>query len=120
MQLRREGHAFLVDQAKLRRTTTYTEMEAVLVRRTGLPGFDFALENERAAMGQLLGDITEQTFPTTNVMISALVAYLNENDAGPGFYTLAKKLKKLPGNTTQQQKWEFWVTEVQRVHDYYA
>lgn len=69
---------------------------------------------------ELLGLIVTRNFPTTNLMISALVAYLGANDAGPGFYKLAKKLGLLSSNASRNERWEFWVTEVGIVHDYYA
>jgi hypothetical protein len=36
------GEAFLVERARLARLTFYTELNATLIRRTGLPGFDFS------------------------------------------------------------------------------
>jgi hypothetical protein len=61
---------------RLRKLTSYTELNATLVRRTGLPGFDFSRADERAAMGHLLYLIVELNRPETNLMISALVSYL--------------------------------------------
>lgn len=71
--------------------TSYTEMNVTLARRTGLRSFDFDRADERAAIGNLLGLIVERNRPTTNLMISALVNYLDQNDAGPGFYALAQQ-----------------------------
>jgi hypothetical protein len=118
-RLRETGEGFLIERARLGRDTSYTEMNTVLVGRTGLAGFDFDLERDRAAMGHLLGLIVKQNRPVTERMISALVLYLNENDAGPGFYALARELHELRKGATKQQKWEFWVAEVGLVHDYY-
>ncbi len=114
------GLDFLVEVARRERTTSYTELNAVLVRRTGLWGFDFEQESERAAMGHLLGEIVARNRPSTDLMISALVLYLNENDAGRGFYSLAEDLGVLPRNSSRQAMWDFWVTEVARVHDYFG
>src|SRR5690349_18377835 len=86
-QLTDAGLKFLVERAQLHKVTTYTEMNSVLARRTGLPGFDFEQADERAAMGYLLGLIVERDYPKSGFMISALVHYLGANDAGPGFYT---------------------------------
>ena len=77
------GLAFLVERARLEKTTTYMELDATLRRRTGIRGFDFEQDSERAAMGHLLGLIVERNRPTTGLLISALVQYLNTNDAGP-------------------------------------
>ena len=35
------GTTFLIERAHLRKTTSYTELNATLERRIGLPGFDF-------------------------------------------------------------------------------
>lgn len=118
-QLVDTGLAFLIERARLQKDTSYTEFNAVLQRRTGLPGFDFEQESERAAMGQLLGLIVGQNEPTAHLVISALVLYLNDNDAGPGFYALAQQLGYLSRQTTKQQKWEFWVEHVAAVHAHY-
>ena len=91
-RLAETGLAFLIERARLKKMTTYTELNATLCRRTGLRGFDFEQEKERAAMGHLLGLIVDRNHPTTTLMISALVQYLNANDAGPGFYALAVEL----------------------------
>ena len=46
-----EALRFLVERARLRKITTYTEMNATLARRTGARPFDFGHDGERAAMG---------------------------------------------------------------------
>ncbi len=119
-ELAREGLAFLIERARLATLTTYTEMNATLVRRTGLPGFDFSRADERAAMGHLLYLIVELNRPVTNVMISALVSYLDGNDAGSGFYKYAQDLGMLSRTASPQQKLEFWVSQVKAIHEYYA
>jgi hypothetical protein len=116
----RAGLAFLVEQAKLNRYTTYTELDAVLVRRTGLRGFDFNRDDDRAAMGHLLGAIVDATFPRTGLMISAIVLYLNENNAGTGFYALAKDLGLLPPHASETEKEEFWVSQVKAVYKHFG
>jgi hypothetical protein len=42
-ELARVGLDFLVERARLGKLTSYTELNATLVRRTGLPGFDFSV-----------------------------------------------------------------------------
>lgn len=109
------GHRFLKGVASQGKTTSYTEMNAVLQRRTGLRGFDFSQEKERAAMGYLLGrivDLDQIDHPT--LMISSLVVYLNANDAGTGFYNLARQ-KGLLGKGDSKE--EFWIRQVQASHD---
>ena len=119
-QLTRVGLEFLVERARLRKLTSYTELSATLVRRTGLPGFDFSRADERAAMGHLLYLAVELNRPETNLMISALVSYLGANDAGSGFYSFAQDLGMLPRKSSSTQKLEFWAGQVKALHDYYS
>src|SRR6266545_3723998 len=115
-RLAEAGLDFLIDRARRKRTTSYTELNAVLVRRTGITGFDFERADERAAMGHLLGLIVDRIYPDTRLMISALVQYLDANDAGPGFYTYAKQLGLLAQGASRQQQWEFWIEHVAALH----
>jgi len=119
-RLTEAGRAFLIGRARLRRVTSYTELNAIVARRTGMTGFDFSHPDERAAMGHLLGLIVEQDFPRTGLMLSALVHYLDVNDAGPGFYHLATQLGLLPGGASARLKEEFWIRQVNAVHDHYS
>jgi hypothetical protein len=89
------GWEFLNAKARLERTTSYTEMNTVLARRTGVREFDFDLDGERRAMGELLGQLSERSFAQAGLLISVLVQYLHANDAGPGFYELAQRKKLL-------------------------
>ena len=119
-QLADAGLAFLIERARLEKLTSYTELNATLQRRTGLPGFDFGRPDERAAMGHLLYLIVERNRPTTKLMISALVTYLDANDAGTGFYAFAQDLGELPRNASAQTKMEFWVGQVQKLYQHYS
>ncbi|MEW1751128.1 hypothetical protein ACIQU1_12445 [Streptomyces angustmyceticus] len=51
------------------------------------------------------------------VMLSALVNYLSANDAGPGFYQLAKELQLLPLSASADEKFGFWVEQVKRLYE---
>lgn len=111
------GWEFLVSQARLQRTSSYTEMNTVLARRTGVREFDFDLDGERHAMGgELLRHLSERSFGQARLLISVLVQYLNANDAGPGFYELAQRKKLLGPHPSQDDKLVFWVRHVQAVH----
>ncbi|GAB3169149.1 hypothetical protein FHX75_12661 [Micromonospora palomenae] len=114
------GLDFLIERARIGDPTTYTELNATLVHRTGIPGFNFDREDERAAIGRLLGMIVERNYPTTGLMISALVRYLDANDAGPGFYALATQLGLLGRNPSKSAKMEFWVAQLRALHQYYS
>jgi hypothetical protein len=114
------GLEFLVERAKLRKVTSYTEVNATLTRRTGARLFDFKQDGERHAMGALLETIGERNRPETGVMITALVNYLDENDAGPGFYSYAQGIGFLRKGATADERLEFWASQVSAVHDHYA
>jgi hypothetical protein len=86
------GVAFLIERARFRKVTSYTELNATLARRTGARQFDFEQDGERRAMGALLEAIGERSRPESGVMITALVNYLDQNDAGPGFYAYAHRI----------------------------
>jgi hypothetical protein len=115
------GWEFLVSLARLQRTTSYTEMNTVLSRRIGIREFGFGLDGERRAngerraMGELLGQLSERSFAQAGLLISVLVQYLNANDAGPGFYELARRKKLLSPRSSEDQKLTFWVGHVNAV-----
>jgi hypothetical protein len=70
-------------------------------------------------MGELLGTITDLERPSSGHMISAIVIYLNENDAGSGFYKLAELNGDLPEGSTKDRRLSFWANEVKAIHDDY-
>jgi hypothetical protein len=72
------GWEFLLSQARLGRTTSYTEMNTVLARRPGIGESGFDLDGERHAMGELLGQLSERSFSQARLLISVLVQYLSE------------------------------------------
>src|SRR5262249_21250007 len=74
--------------------------------------FDFDLDDERHAMGELLGQLSEQSFAQAGLLISVLVQYLNANDAGAGFYELALRKRLLRPRASQDEKLIFWVGHV--------
>lgn len=118
-ELTTQAVRFLSEQARLERLTSYTELNTVLARRTGYSPFDFGSDRDRAAMGQLLGDCVDRTFPEINAMISSIVIYLNANDAGPGFYRLAVQKGLLSPKPSVYARDAFWSSQVRAVHDYY-
>ena len=111
--------AILQDQAQLRRITSYSDVNSALARRGHRP-FDFAIQSDRTAMGAALGDVVHRTIGDTRVMLSAIVAYIDRNDAGPGFYNLAVQLGLLPNTATADDKLVFWSGQVVKVHELYA
>ncbi|MFI1933899.1 hypothetical protein [Streptomyces sp. NPDC020330] len=115
------GRGFLVERAKLGKLTSYTELSVTLAKRTGCRAFDFDRADERAAVGHLLGLIVERDQEITPSdppgMLSALVNYLGANDAGSGFYQLAKDLRLLSMSASADEKFEFWITQVKRLYE---
>ncbi|TDC30549.1 hypothetical protein E1261_13155 [Kribbella albertanoniae] len=83
-----------------------------MAQRTGLRRFDFDQQPERAAIGQLLGEIVDNTRGNSGVMLSALVQYLGANDAGPGFYKLAVQLGLLEKHASAATRDRFWIEQV--------
>ncbi|MDB1086448.1 hypothetical protein PJ985_02525 [Streptomyces sp. ACA25] len=120
-QLVHTGHGFLVERATLGKLTSYTELNVTLARRTGCRPFDFGRADERAAMGRLLRLIVErdqEIAPSDPpVMLSSLVNYLGANDAGSGFYQLAKELQLLPMSASADEKFGFWVKQVKQLYE---
>lgn len=52
-------------------------------------------------------------------MLSAIVIYLNENDAGPGFYRFAAAMGLLRPAASKDQRLDFWLRQVHLVHNHY-
>lgn len=110
---------FLAEQARLQRLTSYTELNTVLGQRTGVRTFDFDKDSERAAMGALLGEVTQARLAQAGGLVSAIVIYLNENDAGPGFYRMAAALGLIGPRATADQRLTFWAEQVKIIHEHY-
>src|SRR4051812_25748744 len=114
-----DTQAYLEAQARLRRVTSYSDVNTALVAAGHKP-FDFSLQSDRNAVGAVLGDVVHRTVGDTGAMLSAIVAYIDRNDAGPGFYNLAVTLGLLPNTATADDKLVFWSSQVGKVHDLYA
>lgn len=106
--------------AKLRRDTNYTALNHEICRATGQSAFDFANAADRAAMGELLGDVVDATFDEHEVMLSALVMYIDQNRPGPGFYHLAASRGLLDADATPTQKEKVWIEQFNRAIDAYG
>jgi hypothetical protein len=113
-------NAFLAERAQLGRTTSYTELNTVLHGPIGARPFDFAKDSERAAMGALLGAVAQEQLPVVGALVSSIVLYLNDNDAGSGFYRLAIDLNLLTPKPTPDQRLAFWAGQVKATYEYYA
>lgn len=114
----RVGWAVLLDTAQNGDLTTYGELNAALAEGTGQQPWDFSTGLGRAAMGELLGRLSDKSFAESGLMISALCKFLHENDAGSGFYGKAAQLGLISEKMSRQAKWEFWVTHVAKVQEW--
>lgn len=117
---------FLKDQAAERPgdaahdpTVSYSEANEELAARTGQPRFDFGQQTGRAAMGYLLGRISRnRSWPASRLLISALVRYQGEADAGPGFFNLAREMGLIQHTLPDLDRLEFWIHHVRQVQAY--
>lgn len=104
----------------MRRTTSYTELNSVLHQRTDSRPFNFGKDSERAAMGALLREVARENLPEMGALVSSIVLYLNENDAGTGSTALQRLWALLTPKPTPDQKLVFWTNQVKATYDYYA
>ncbi len=105
---------YLIAVARGRGLTTYTELSTQLVDRTGYTRFDYGLPRDQAAVGALLGEVTDRTLEEIGAMLSSLVVQKSTGDPGEGFYRFARKLGYLrPG----AEKFEFFQSQVALVHE---
>ena len=118
------GWDFLITRAKRPGDprTNYTEVNEILAERTGQPMWNFNLEHDRAAMGELLGRLVDRSYietkdqPSGRLMISAIVMFLNENGVGGGFYRKAASLGLIASERmSADAKFDFWVRQMTAV-----
>jgi hypothetical protein len=75
----------------------------------------------RPAWLVLQGTQAGRAFGRRVTLISALVIYLDGNEAGSGFYKLAQDLGELPpGRLSAHVKDQFWTRQVRRLFEYYG
>lgn len=112
---------FLSERARLERQTSYTEVNAVVSRRWDLAPLDFDNPRDRSAMSHMLREVVIrfQQQSGTNLMLTSIVIYLNENGPGAGFYALAVELGLLRRGATADQQLEFWIERVTAVFDHF-
>ena len=73
------------------------------------------LPQDRSRIADILDDISRSEHGSVRPLLSAVVIRIDTNIPGQGFFNLAKSLS-LPGADDDVQ---FWVKEVQRVHDHW-
>jgi len=100
---------------------SYSDANKELATRTGQSPFDFGQQVGRAAMGYLLGRISrDRSWPAAGLLISALVRYQDEADAGQGLFNLAREVGLILGRLSDLERIEFWLGHVRQVqtHDW--
>lgn len=105
--------------AGLGRMTNYTDLNREISARTGHRTFDFSLENERSAMGAILGNVVERTYPECHAMLSSVDEYLDRNMPGRGFYNLAGQMGLIDTDASANEREAFWYDQVNRVQAAY-
>lgn len=81
-----------------------------------LAELDMSLLHHRTRIGSILGEISRAEHRAGRPMLSAVVILADRNRPGQGFFRLAKTL----GLHTGGDELQFWVQELQRVHDYWS
>lgn len=125
-ELEAVGWELLADHAA--QLTTYTDLNRALARITGQPPWDFGNPADRNAIAHLLGRLADRSYGecvaagVEPVMISALCTFLNENDAGDGFYRKAVELGLITENLykDRQRRFEWWAQHVAKVQAWLA
>jgi hypothetical protein len=115
-ELRQAADSRLHEVAAAQGITTYGELNTLLTTMTGLPAFDLGSEGGRHALGQLLGDVSREDYPSSGVLLSALCTHKGGADVGRGFFDLAVQLGLLPPRSSAESRDVFWVKAVQSVH----
>jgi hypothetical protein len=101
--------------------TVYSKMNQDLAEHTGQLPWDFRLSRDRAAMGELLGRLSDRSYAESEaageepVMISALCMYQHKEDVAPGFYNKAIDLDLLQPGTSPEARYFFWAEQLVKV-----
>lgn len=97
----------LITAAKYKGTVTYQEIAKLI-------GFPLVGNHMGTEIGHILGEISDDEVNAGRPMLSAVVINA-QGMPGPGFFDLARLLKKLNDDSKQSEK-EFWEKELAEVH----
>lgn len=116
-QLEAVGWKFLFDTSRqpVKCVSSYSELNHVLADNAGQPEWNFDWEADRAAMGELLGLLSDRSFGECRIMISVLCMYLHGNDVAPGFYNKAIDLGLLQPGQSRATRGAFWIEHLKKV-----
>ena len=81
-----------------------------------LADLDMSLPNHRERIGSILGEISRAEHRSGRPMLSAVVILVEGNRPGQGFFRLAEELGLYTGGDEDQ----FWIQELNRVHDHWS
>ena len=98
----------LIAAARYRGSVTYQEIAKII----GLPLSGNHMGHE---IGQLLSEIAEDEFIADRPMLSAIAIKAN-GSPGPGFFNLARNLKKLSSGIETDER-TFWEKERKDIYD---
>ncbi len=98
--------AELVRAAQYRGVTTYQDIAVII----GLPQSG---QHMGAEIGHILGEISEDEVQAGRPMLSAVAVNVS-GKAGPGFFGLAKDLKRMSGSEDENA---FWNRELEAVYE---
>ena len=101
-------HHELITAARYRGTVKYQEIAKVM----GLPMRGNLMG---ARIGQILGEISQDEVEAGRPMLSA-IAVNTRGDAGPGFFTLARELQLLTGDSPEDER-RFWEEQRAAVYE---
>lgn len=94
----------IVQAAKDQRFVFYSDIAPLL-------GLNMDKEADRAKIGRILGDISEEEVRQGRPMLSAIVVHKGDETPGDGFFKLARDL----GRFQAGHRHLFWAEEVKRL-----
>lgn len=102
----------LVEAAKAEQTVTYSDLGALIGLNMGQP-------DQRQRLSNLLGEINTEEHRHGRPMLSAVAVLKGEGRPGQGFFEICHWLGVYSGNKDSKVQDEFFIAELQRVHDYW-
>jgi len=98
-------------QAKVKRPISYSELVSKITR--------LDLEPHSQQLAHMLGEISEETYKSTGVLLTALVVHKEDNLPGNGFFELAKRLGERFG-ADQLAKLTYWTCQFEKAIETYG
>jgi hypothetical protein len=99
-------------------TIHYSDLNNVVAAQTGQPTFDLSTDQGRWALGAVLGEVNDRTYPVIGALLSALVWHKGSDDLGHGFYDYAQRRGMLRQRATRDEKLIFLAQQVRALLAY--